>query len=298
MYSQEEQELLALYERESFRKIKLKENEKREIKKSQDILYTSDFIMEDFPNSGDSGSLLLATSKHNCNEKYIIKHAYYDCACNEYMYSKIGNKMGIKIAPVKLFIVDDKEEIFKCDFVCGIKYFEDCNNVKYIDIIKNNIKNWQDYFKMLSLGSLLQESDGIEVIRYGDEIYRLDTTDAFTLSNIYIYQLAYDYNKNGINIKEIAEKNILNLANRNLNIRKIDWDYNKKVFIEKFGTEYLKYYLETFTLLNRITEEDIEEWTSNLTIIYPNIIGEYFKIYLNNLKLDTKDYLNGITSKS
>ena len=108
-------------------------------------MYTSDFTFEKFSNSGDSGDLYLATNKYDCNDKYIIKHEYYDCACNEFMYSKIGNKMGIKIALVKLFVVNDKEKKFKSDFVCGIKYFEDCNHVHFDDIVKNkdNINNWK-----------------------------------------------------------------------------------------------------------------------------------------------------------
>jgi len=126
MYSKYAKSQIRNYERSSFRELKEKENKDRIIPISEDILYTSDFTLEKFSSSGDSGELFLATNKKNHDERYIIKHEYYDCACNEYMYSKIGNKMGIKIAPVKLFVVNDKEKKFKSDFVCGIKYLEDC----------------------------------------------------------------------------------------------------------------------------------------------------------------------------
>lgn len=124
MYSKKEENQIRKFERESFRKLKEQENKNKKFPVHEDILYISDFTLEKFSNFGDSGDLYLATNKHNPDEKYILKHEYYDCACNEYMYSKIGNKMGIKIAQVKLFILNDKEKKFKSDFVCGIKYFE------------------------------------------------------------------------------------------------------------------------------------------------------------------------------
>ena len=111
MYSKKDENQIRNLERDSFRKLKKEENKNKNVPISDDILYISDFILERFPNSGDSGDLYLATSKHNPKEKYILKHEYYDCACNEYMYSKVGNKMGIKIVPVKLFVLDDRENI-------------------------------------------------------------------------------------------------------------------------------------------------------------------------------------------
>lgn len=207
MYSKKEQNQIRNFERDNFSKLKQEENKNRNIPISDDILYISNFKLEKFTHYGDSGALYLATNKHNYNEKYILKHEYYDCACNEYMYSKIGNKMGIKIAPVKLFIIDDKKNRFKSDFVCGIKYLENCEhiNFSYIEKNKSKIRNWQDFFRFYCLESLFEEDDGSEIVKYKDEIYRIDTTDAFTISNFSIYPLAYDYN-NGINIREFAKK--------------------------------------------------------------------------------------------
>jgi len=299
MYSKYAKSQIRNYERSSFRELKEKENKDRIIPISEDILYTSDFTLEKFSSSGDSGELFLATNKKNHDERYIIKHEYYDCACNEYMYSKIGNKMGIKIAPVKLFVVNDKEKKFKSDFVCGIKYLEDCQHVNFKDIEdnKDNISNWKDYFRMFSLEFLFEESDGIEIVKYKNELYRLDTTAAFTISNFSIYPLAYEYDNNGINIREFANKNILKRADRNTKNRISRWESDITFFMKKFGKEFLNYYLETFSLLKNVTEEDIEEWTNILTYFYPNIIGEYFKSYFNNLKLDVDEFLIEIHNK-
>ncbi|MCM1052986.1 MAG: hypothetical protein NC483_03330 [Ruminococcus sp.] len=299
MNSEEMETKIKVYERENFRILKKIENKNRKQPISEDILYTSDFLFEEFVNSGDSGSLLLATNKTNSDDQYIIKHEYYDCACNEYMYSKVGNSMGIKIAPVKLFVVDDNEELFKSDFVCGIKYLSECEHINF-DYVKKHqtyIKNLQDYFKMHCLESLFDESDGIEIVKYKDELYRLDTTAAFGLSIYYIYPLAYDYNKNGIDIQEFARKNLLKLATKKDSYRFNSWKHNLDLNIKKFGKDYLKYYKETFNLLKNVSEEDISRWTNILSWFYPNIIGEYYKLYFKNLKLDVDEFLKRIDNK-
>lgn len=41
-----------------------KENKKKNIKESDDILYINDFTLEKFANSGDSSDLYLAINKH------------------------------------------------------------------------------------------------------------------------------------------------------------------------------------------------------------------------------------------
>ena len=293
MYSEDSQKQIQKIERENFRNLKKQENKKKIIPVTDDILYMSDFTIKKFSHSGDSGDLYLATSKHNSNKKYILKHEYYDSACNEYMYSKIGNKMGISIAPVKLFILDDKEDKFKSDFVCGIQYLEGCEHINFDYVCKNkdNIDNWQDYFKMICLEILFDESDGVEIVKYGHKIYRIDTTASFTISDFFLHSLAYDYEKNGINIRKFANKTILKMAERNTALRLPRWKDDVDNILERYGKEYLPYYLEPYRLLENVTEKDLKEWCSILTIFYPDIIGDYYQNYFSNLKLDVQEFL-------
>lgn len=293
MYSEKETLQIGNFEREQFRKLKGEENKNRPKIKSDDILFISDFILEPFLNNGDSGQLFLATHKRNPEEKYIIKHAYYDCACNEYMYSKMGNQMGIQIIPVKLFIIDEQSEKFKCDFVCGIKYLEGCKPIHFaeIEMQKEYLQNWKDYFKMLCLEALFEESDGIEIVTYNNKLYRLDTTASFTISDFDIHPLAYPYHLQDIDISQFAHMNILQKAERNTKYRLASWKQGVDSFIKKYGEQYLEYYLEPFHLFTHITKKQIEEWIQILTFIYPNVIGEYFKNYFHNLKLDVEEFL-------
>ena len=276
-------------ERELFASLKEKENYEKEIITSDDILYTSDFTIEKYSitnKEGDSGSLFLATNKKDKSDKYILKHEYYDCACNEYMYSKIGNSMGINITPVKLFYVDDKLKKFKSDFVCGIKYLEGATHIGIKNVLanKDNINNWEDYFRFRGMEKLFLEGDDIEVLLYNNYIYRIDTTDGFNIGHGDISYLAYDYEYEGINVRDYMEKFLLKKANLNVNHIVNLWQFDKNFFLKYYDKKYLKYYLEPFYWLDNINEEDIIEWTRILTYIYPDIVGEYYKVFLENLK--------------
>ena len=299
MYDDYQKEINRMFVNEKFFEIKQKENANRKVPISDDILYASDFIFEPYANKGDSGLLYLATSKKDKNEKYIIKHEYLDCACNEYMYSKVSNKMGIKTVPVKLFIIDDKQELFKSPFVCGIKYLENCERIGGKNILSNkeNIKNWQDFFKMCALEVIFDEDDGIEVVKYNNKIYRIDATGSFILSHFIIDYLAYDFAKYNINIRDDITNHILKIANVDINNRRNMWKIYLNSFIKKYGRTYLPEYLETFNLLDNITDSDIEMWTNILTWFYPNIIGKYYKEYFKKLKSDAKIILKEIYEK-
>ena len=292
--TEENEKLIIEYERNSFRKLKNQENLNKDIKLNRDILFTSDFIFEEYPSDGDSGKLYLATCKYNENERYIVKHEYYDCCCNEFMYSKLGNKMGIKIAPVKLFIVDDRDDLFLSDFVCGVKYYENAKPVSFSKIENEVINNYEDYYKMCSLEYLFEEADGIEIIEHDNLIYRIDTTAAFTISDFFIHELAYDYNKNGIDIRKTATNNILHQATGNKEHRFSLWKIGYEDFVKEYGVEKSNYFLEPFEFIQKIKKQDIKNWTSTLTIIYPDVIGEYFEIYIEDLKKDAKTFLEEV----
>lgn len=195
--------------------------------------------------------------------------------------------MGIKVASVKLFI-NDSEDIFKSDFICEIKYFED---IETIDNILS-IKNWEDYYRFQGLYSLFLEGDGIEIIKKDNIIYRIDTTDSFILSSLFISYLAYDFNKFGVNVKEFVERKIMDIAKLSYDTTILQWEAYKKVFLKKHDSKYLKYFLEPFYLLDTIEDEFIEEIISNLNYFYPNIVGDYYREFFKNLRGYVKEFLN------
>ena len=62
------------------------------------------------PIGGDSGPLLLAKRKQNRAEQYLVKHAYTDCACNEFVYTKLAQAMGYSMPDVLLLRLSPQEK--------------------------------------------------------------------------------------------------------------------------------------------------------------------------------------------
>ena len=87
------------------------ENAKKPRLKSNDVLNTGDFMFSSITtkeSEGDSGNLLLARNKINKKEKYLVKHAYCDCAANEFIYTKLAQAMDVKMPDAKLFQISTK----------------------------------------------------------------------------------------------------------------------------------------------------------------------------------------------
>ncbi len=278
-------------EREGFQKIKEIEHQKQCSYPLQDILYTSDFTFTFFSSKGDSGEILLATSKTDPKVQYLVKHAFYDCACNEYIYSKIGNKMGISIAPVQFFWNNDKNPIFASDFLCGITFFDSGKTISYQKLMeeKDEIINWQDYFKMKGLEILFDEGDGIEIIKQKNKIYRIDTTDSFAISHLDIANLVYHFYLGDFTSSE-AKENLLKRTFAN-KTRRNYWKFGMNTFLSYYSVEYLSLFLEPFFLMKKITLKEIQEWNRVVTFFYPNLIGEYFQSYFMNIKKDVEIFL-------
>ena len=93
---------------------KQKENQGKPPLLSPDVAQTKDFIFTPINNPlnriGDSGPLLLAKRKSDNQEQYLIKHAYTDCACNEFVYTKLAQGMGYKMPDAILFQLSDNQK--------------------------------------------------------------------------------------------------------------------------------------------------------------------------------------------
>lgn len=166
---------------------KKKENQCKPLLSAGDVAKTTDFVFSaPFEREGDSGKLLLAKRKTDRSDRYFVKHAFTDCACNEYVYTKIAQAMGYRVPDVVLFEFPETErrKHFKTEYIIGAKYLNIVNPFPSYEEIREKAKNWEEYFCFYGLYSMTGEMDGIEVPLADDGyIYRVDTTDAFPISN-------------------------------------------------------------------------------------------------------------------
>ena len=263
---------------------------------SSDVVSTGDFVfspIKPLDRVGDSGPLLLAKRKNNRSEQYLIKHAYCDCACNEFVYTKLVQAMGYKMPDIVLFTVspDEKRRYFKTEYIMGAKYLNIMNESPSYVEIKSNAKNWKEYFSFRALYAMTGESDSFETPLADDGfIYRVDTTDAFPISNFILSKAGINIEINGVNMKEVCKKQIFNIDFSSAwKMDGFDWWLDR--FIDKYGQECMAPFLEPFERIQSISSEYIDDFLNTLCYFYPDYIGDFYKKYIMALQQTSCEYL-------
>lgn len=260
---------------------------------SSDVVQTNDFVFsKPFNHEGDSGNLLLAKRKSNRDEQYLVKHAYTDCACNEFVYTKLAQAMGYPMPDAVLFQLsaNEKRSYFTTEYIIGERYLNVVKAYPTYEEIRDHAENRAHYFAFHALYGMTGESDGIELLLADDGlIYRVDTTDTFPVSNYYLDLAAINIELNGINPHEYFKKQMLS------------YDFSKALdsfwcdmqleTCLKLDADCLPYFLEPFERIQAIKSDYIDDFLNTLCYFYPDFLGEFFKRYISALQSQSAEYL-------
>ena len=169
---------------------KAEENRAKPPLQSPDVAETAEFLFSrSLPHRGDSGPLLLAKRKQNRAEQYLVKHAYTDCACNEFVYTKLAQAMGYSMPDVLLLRLSPQEKrpYFATEYLIAQRYLAVSDPDPSYAKIWEQAENWSQYFSFQALYGITGEGDGLEILLAEDrKIYRVDTTGAFPVGNYYL----------------------------------------------------------------------------------------------------------------
>ena len=197
------------------------ENQGKPPLSSPDVVQTADFTFADFSplgHVGDSGPLLLARQKGNRQNRYVVKHALTDCACNEYVYTKLAQAMGYTMPEAVLFQLSptEKRRYFFFQAEDGIRDLDlKIKSPSYAQIREMAI-NWKEYFSFGGMYAMFGEGDSFETpLAEDNKIYRIDTTDAFPISNFQLDFAGINRDFGEGNLQTIWKKELLssNLSN-------------------------------------------------------------------------------------
>ena len=263
---------------------------------SADVLQTKDFTFSPIKPLnliGDSGPLLLAKLKSDRTEKYLVKHAYCDCAANEFVYTKLAQAMGVKMPEAKLFQISDGEKrtYFKTEYILATRFLDLIDENPSFHVIREQALNWQDYFRYRAMYDMFLEGDSFEVLLASDKyIYRVDTTDSFIYGN-HMLSMA------GINIV-FCEQNIKEKMKQEMLSQSYDscWQYknfeeNLQNLTTRYGDECKQPFLEPFARIQEVSREYIDSFLNTLCYFYPDFIGDYFKLFIDALQQVSNEYL-------
>ena len=270
---------------------------------NNDILQIDKFDFKNtaFSKIGDSGKLLLAVNKFNKNEKYIVKHEYIDCACNEFMYSKLGQLLGVKYADTKFFntLTPPLNSLFTTEDVVGIEYLDIKNDKVNFGTLKDECKNIEDYFKFLAISKLLLDEDSYEIVLDKKEyIYKIDNTATFCLSNYTLQSIYIDFSANIkgmiIDVEEFTKKQF----EKKLEYYKLhNFSDYKDTLVHirtNYDEKYVKYYLQPFQNLYNLKLSKIDNIINTLCYFYPDYVGDYYKKYIEITQNKVEKFLKEV----
>lgn len=261
---------------------------------ADDVVHTADFIFSTpFEREGDSGKLLLAKRKTNRSECYLVKHEFTDCACNEYVYTKLVQAMGYKIPDVVLFKLSDSEKRkhFKTEYIIGAQHLNITDPFPSYAVIREHVKNWEEYFCFYGMYAMTGEADGMESPLANDGyIYRVDTTDAFPISNwdldfAGVYQEFQGFVPNEQIKQRLQTRDFSNVVSFS------SCDFCLELCMEKDSQVCEQFFLEPFRKIQEISDEYIDGFLNTLCYFYPDYVGDFFKRYITALKQGAVTYL-------
>lgn len=261
---------------------------------ADDVLHTADFTFSTpFEHEGDSGRLLLAKRKTNRSERYLVKHEFTDCACNEYVYTKLIQAMGYKMPNVVLFKLSDSEKRkhFKTEYIIGAQYLNITDPFPSYEVIRECAKNWEEYFCFYGMYAMTGEADGMESPLADDGyIYRVDTTAAFPISNwdldfAGVYQEFQGFVPNEQIKQTLQSRDLSNVINYSM------WDSYLDFCKEKDAQIGESLFLDPFQKIQDISDAYIDGFLHTLCYFYPDYVGDFFKRYITALKQGAVTYL-------
>lgn len=262
---------------------------------SSDMKETLDFVfspIQPIDRIGDSGNLLLAKRKLNHKEQYLVKHAYTDCACNEFIYTKLAQAMGYHMPDAVLFHLSksEKRRCFTTEYIIGLRYLELINKSPTYHEIRELAKNWKEYFAFQALYYIFGECDGLDTPIASDNfIYRVDTTDAFPVNDCILSAAGINIEINGNNPYLILKKQLLS-SNFSTAFSNSYCDFGLECCLKE-DEACLPYFLEPFSRIQEISDDYIDDFLNILCYLYPDYIGEYFKLYIAAIQRQACEYL-------
>ncbi len=128
-----------------------------------------------------------------------------------------------------------------------------------------------------------RRGDGVEILLADDDrIYRVDTTDAFPISNFQLDAAGIHQNINGLNPQQVMKEKML--SSDLSQVLNFSWCDAHLASCLKICPDSLPYFLDPFARIQDIQSDYIDDFLNTLCYFYPDFIGDYFKRYISALQ--------------
>lgn len=188
------------------------------------------------------------------------------------------------------------------DVILRQNIFTDFLNLTLLDPtfqqIREQAYNRKDYFHFLAMYSMCVEYDSFEILIADDHyLYRVDTTTFFLLSNAMLDQAGINEQIGDYIPKAVLQKHVEHIAYER------SWQdhvFHKQLekLIQIHGEDCRQPYLETFSLIQGIPADYIDNFLNTLCYFYPDFIGDYFKRFITALQKESAVFLKEETGQA
>lgn len=140
-------------------------------------------------SGGDSGKMLIARRKpgvdESCPKKLLIKHRYSNDPCNEFMYSRIAESLGVPATKVYLISCPAwRKSGFNSRYICGIEYIDGLRNLTQDEFSSEEAVEFTASAYCLS--ALLFQGDQVSLGATSGGFYSYDFAETFMLGSGYM----------------------------------------------------------------------------------------------------------------
>ena len=255
------------------------------------ILNTCDYHFTKHSDGGFSGSILLATPKKASLPKLLIKSDNPSSACNEFMYSRLAELLGIVIPKAYIMnVAPEDAHLFGSPYVVGIEFMDRMHGFALEGMRTSDL--WQkEYAEQYALAAMFFQDDRVQLtMRIDGHITGFDFTETFWLNDMRI---------SSFNLSDDDLANILH--------RRLQQAVAKTATKLRAGAAALKIelclsedslppdsYLAPMRNLLKLTDAQIVELTDVLYEVYPVSIVVYFEEYVKALKQVIEAYLRSV----
>lgn len=255
---------------------------RQELKKRKAVLTlprSDEYVFEFFQDGGDSGLMYLGTSKLD-GSKHIIKHAYADCACNEFIFYSIGTLLGCRIPHTHLILPSPTggRDLFETEYVAGISYLESAEPLKSLEALREPhlIDQW---LTSQAISVMLGDEDCMEHLVAEGNLYRVDTANSFRMGQmipIFLGAVSTPMQKEA----HAQMLGMIKSAIENEQARTTtDFHELLEEQCQKWGTVFLPTFLTTFQRVESLVVSDILPALDTLCQVYPDALAEYYLGY-------------------
>ena len=214
---------------------------------------------------GTSGRLLLATRKED-GKRYLVKHTYPHNAANEYVSCWLAEKLGV---PAPRAYLLSPRKAFQSRYAVAIEFIEGFTNFSKAAV---PAVLQEDLIAQFAFNSLIGSDDAMQLNAAGGHIYSYDFSEAFYISDDYLYTLLRSNEAAGIDLLRRKLTSFRqHISFQDFDIPGLAKEFHLDPDKQKSGM------IATAKKVLNITEEEITALSDELMEMYPAAIAVYYE---------------------